>query len=84
MARTTLASQASTIAALEARLVVAAQVYRDQRNTIRELESKLATRGVIATTSVVTQYRDSRGCLWEKARVGNRAISRMVAGAEHA
>lgn len=81
MARITVASQATQIAALEARLAIATEVFRNQRNTIRELEAKLATRGVIAAAvvPVVTQYRDARGCLWEKTRVGNRATSRPVA-----
>jgi len=39
-------AHATKIAALEARLVVAATVYRDQRAKIAELESALATRGV--------------------------------------
>lgn len=57
MTRQTLASQAAAhaietaalnarIAALEARLVVAATVYRDQRAKIGELEAALNTRGV--------------------------------------
>ena len=57
MTRQTLASQAAAhaieiaalndrIAALEARLVVAATVYRDQRGKIADLESALNTRGV--------------------------------------
>ena len=57
MTRQTLASQAAAhaieiaalndrIAALEARLVVAATVYRDQRAKIGDLEAQLNTRGV--------------------------------------
>ena len=71
------------IAALEARLSVAAQVYRDQRATIRELEAKLATRGVIAhsdyvPTPIVTRFVKADGSVWEKTRVGNRASSCLL------
>ena len=70
------------IAALEARLSVAAQVYRDQRLAIRSLEAKLATRGVIATDHVlapiVTRFTKADGSVWEKTRTGNRAASHQV------
>lgn len=70
------------IAALEARLNVAAQVYRTQRATIRELEAKLATRGVIATqhviTPITTRFTKADGSVWEKTRVGNHATSCLL------
>jgi uncharacterized coiled-coil protein SlyX len=71
------------IAALEARLSVATQVFKDQRATIRELEAKLNTRGVIATATefvapIVTRYTKADGSVWEKTRVGNRAFSHQV------
>jgi len=50
-------------AALEARIVVATSVFKAQRATIHELESKLATRGCIAPTldeSVVGANADAR------------------------
>jgi hypothetical protein len=97
MARITLASQLAAanakIAALEARLVVATTVYRNQRAHIAELESALNTRGCIATpvaqavqpkaipTPTVTTYRDGAGQLWERTRYSaTRSISRPVAG----
>jgi hypothetical protein len=71
------------IAALEARLSVATQVFKDQRATIRELEAKLNTRGVVATATesvapIVTRYTKADGSVWEKTRVGNRASSHQV------
>jgi uncharacterized coiled-coil protein SlyX len=64
------------IAALEARLAVAAQVFRDQRATIRDLQAKLATRGVIAP--ITTRFVKADGSLWEKTRVGNHATSHQI------
>ena len=49
MARTTVASLNTRIAALEARLVVATKVYHDQKERIAELEAALNTRGCIST-----------------------------------
>lgn len=46
MARSTLASLNTRIAALEARLAVATAVYRDQKSHIADLEAALNTRGV--------------------------------------
>lgn len=74
------------IAALEARIVVAAEVYRAQKARIGELEAALNTRGVKsvpAVQPVVTTYTDHCGRLWEKTRVGNRATSRLVAQIAH-
>lgn len=74
------------IAALEARLSVAKDVYMDQKARIAELEAALNTRGVKAAPAapsakpapVVTQYTDHCGRVWEKTRVGNRATARLV------
>jgi len=70
------------VAALEARLVIAAQVYRAQKAHICELESKLNTRGVIATRPaaepVVSRYTKRDGSVWECVRTGNRAVSHQV------
>lgn len=73
------------IAALEARIAIATQVFKDQRATIRELEAKLATRGCVTVRKladrevapelrpIVTRYTKHDGSMWEKTRVGNRA-----------
>jgi hypothetical protein len=71
------------IAALEARIVVATQVFKDQRAHIRELEAKLNTRGCIAPVDmpvpertiapIVTRFTKHDGSVWEKTRVGNMA-----------
>jgi hypothetical protein len=76
------------IAALEARIEVATQVYRNQRAHIAELEAKLNTRGVIATeyvaptqhviTPIVTRFTKHDGSVWEKTRTGNRAVIRQL------
>jgi hypothetical protein len=74
---------ANHTAALEARLGVATQVFKDQRATIRELEAKLNTRGVVASATefvapIVTCYTKADGSVWEKTRVGNRASSHQI------
>lgn len=82
------------IAALEARVAVATEVYRNQRARIAELEAALNTRGVkaapaapvapahtAAPAAVVSHYTDRCGRVWEKTRVGNRATSRLIAEA---
>ncbi len=65
------------IAALEARLEVATQVYRTQRACIGELEAALATRGVkpavVKPQPAVTQFTKADGSVWVKERVGNTA-----------
>ena len=68
------------IAALEARISVAAEVYRNQRARIAELEAALNTRGVKPATvePKVSRYTDRAGRVWEKTRVGNHATSRLV------
>lgn len=69
------------IAALEARIAVATEVYRNQKARIAELEAALNTRGAKAapTQPVVTTYTDRAGRVWEKTRVGSHATSRLVA-----
>jgi len=73
------------IAALEARIAVAKDVYMSQKARIAELEAALNTRGVkpAAPAPVVTHYTDHCGRVWEKVRVGNRATSHLVAEAAH-
>ena len=72
------------IAALEARIAVAKDVYLNQKAHIAELEAALNTRGVEAASAapVVTHYTDRCGRVWEKTRVGNRATSSQVSGME--
>lgn len=76
-------AKSKAVIALEARLDVAAQVYRAQRARIAELEALLNTRGVVATQHViaplVTQFTKADGSVWEKTRTGNRAASRQAA-----
>lgn len=80
------------IAALEARIAVAKDVYLNQRARIAELEAALNTRGVKAAPAapsakpaapVVTHYTDHCGRVWEKTRVGNRATSQLIAQIAH-
>ena len=75
------------LAAAQARLQVAREVYRNQKAHIGNLEAALNTRGekpsVVAkpnraSTPVVSHYTDRAGRVWEKTRVGNRASSRLV------
>lgn len=68
------------IAALEARIAVATEVYRNQKVRIAELEAALNTRGAKPTCAAptVTRYTDRAGRVWEKTRVGNQATSRLV------
>lgn len=68
------------IAALEARIAVATEVYRNQRARIAELEAALNTRGVKSAVvePKVSHYTDHTGRVWEKTRVGNQATSRLV------
>ena len=68
------------IAALEARIAVAKTVYLNQKARIAKLEAALNTRGVkpAAPAPVISHYTDRCGRVWEKARVGNNATSRLV------
>lgn len=79
------------VTALEARLVIAADVYRNQRARIAELEALLATRGHIANTPApkpvkakgehkVARFTKSDGSVWERhSWTGNsRAVIRPV------
>lgn len=79
------------IAALEARITVAKDVYLNQKARIAEIEAALNTRGVKAVPAapsakpaapIVSHYTDRCGRVWEKTRVGNRATSRQVGGME--
>ena len=75
-------AKSKALIAAEARLVVAATVYHNQRARIAELEALLATRGVITTairtvaqpivTPIVTQFQKRDGSVWQSTRVGNR------------
>ncbi len=86
--KTQVAELTTQVAARDARLVVATTVYKDQRNTIRELEAKLNTRGVVATpapvrtehviTPITTRYVDRFGRTFEKTRLGNKAVTREI------
>ena len=67
------------LVALEARIQVAAEVYRNQKARIAELEAQLAARGaqkVIPAKTWTWSRRD--GSVWESTRIGNRTISRRV------
>ena len=76
------------IAALEARLVIARDVYREQKARIAELEAALNTRGAktvaikpqpkAAPQPVVTYFVRRDGTRCEKVRVGNRAVTREM------
>ena len=87
MARITKQSQIDEllmkVAALEARLTIAGDVYRAQRARIGELEAAINTRGVkpavsIAPQPVVTYFVRRDGVRCEKVRVGNRAVTREM------
>lgn len=79
----TKATLAAKVAALEARLTVAAEVYKNQRALIRTLEARLASPGIKPTlTPIVTRFSDTKGNLWEKTRVGSKATSRIIITAE--
>lgn len=72
------------VAALEARLVVAKQVYASQRARIAELEAVRASHGHIlvaqrpAPEPKVTQFTKRDGSRWESVRVGNQTRTRML------
>lgn len=75
----------SKVAALEARIVVATEVYRNQRARIEQLEAQLNARGAAKTIPVtikaqpvVTRWTRADGAVMEKTRVGNMATSRVV------
>ena len=82
MSRTTLASQAAAhaacVAALEARISIGTELCRSFKRSIVELESKLATRGHIATApvvpAVITTYVDHAGWICRKTRIGTRSV----------
>lgn len=70
------------IAALKARLVVAAEVYRNQRARINELEAGLNTRGVkpiaVKPQPVVTTFTRRDGTVCRKVRTGNTARIEVI------
>lgn len=73
-------------AALQARLALAAEVYRNQRAQIGELEAQLNTRGVKVVAikpqpaaPVITRFVRRDGVTCERTRYGNRSIVREVA-----
>lgn len=77
----------AALAAAQARIQVACEVYRNQRAHIGNLEAALNTRGEkpsvaaksgCAITPVVSRYTDRAGRVWEKTRIGGRASSRLV------
>jgi hypothetical protein len=79
-----IAAEAALVAA-NARIAVAAEVYRNQRARIAELEAALNTRGAKSTcvAPTVSHYTDRAGRVWEKTRVGNHATSRIVETVSH-
>lgn len=86
-ANTRIAELEAALAARDARIAVATTVFKDQRALIRTLEAKLNTRGVVATTAprtehtiapIVTRFTKGDGTVWEKTRIGNRAVSREI------
>lgn len=80
------------VTALEARIVVATDVFKSQRARIAELEALLATRGCIATapaptkaapTHKVTRFAKADGSIWERHQwAGNsRSVIRPAVSA---
>lgn len=90
MARKTLASLEARIAelegrnaALEARLTLAREVYRDQKARIGELEAALNARGAQKVVRepaapVITRFVRRDGVTCERVRTGNRAVIREL------
>jgi hypothetical protein len=83
--KTRIAELETQVATRDARLVVATTVFKDQRSHIRELEAKLNTRGVVATTPaariiapIITRYTDRFGRTFEKTRISNKAVTREI------
>lgn len=75
---------AAKVAALEARLVLAANVYREQRARIAELEAQLARPDRAALTRtpaepVRTTFTGRDGVQYERVRTGTRAVARPIA-----
>lgn len=71
----------SKVAALEARLALATEVYRNQKARIAELEAQLAARGaqkVIPAEAKTWTWQKRDGSVWESTRIGNRTTSRCV------
>jgi IS5 family transposase len=85
MARITIASLQTKNAALEARLVIARDVYRAQKARIAELEAALATRGVkpavVAQPKAevkVSYFTKADGTVWQRTQCGSRAVVRRA------
>ena len=74
-----LAAANARVAALEARITVATEVYRNQRARIAELDSQVAAGPIAATT---WQYARRDGSVWQAARNGNRVTSWQCPQAE--
>ena len=86
MARTTLASLETKIAALEARLALAAECYRNQKQQIAALEAQLAARGAAKVIprpaeSKTWTWQKRDGSVWESTRTGTQVRSRCVQAA---
>ena len=85
MARVTVKALEARVAALEARLSVAVQVYRDQRARIHELEAALNARGVKPACPErlehrITEFTRRDGSRWVKEVIApGRAIIRPAA-----
>lgn len=69
------------VAALEARLAIAAEVYRNQKARIAELESALATRGAKPVETKTWQWQKRDGSVWESVKTGTQVRSRCVQAA---
>ena len=76
------------VTALEARLAIAATVYREQRAKIAEQDALLATRGCIATVAPAHpakpetrtwKWMDRQGVEHISTRTGNRTVTRLAA-----
>lgn len=66
---------AARVAALEARLAVATEVYRNQRAQIADLQSQLAARGAakVIPQERVTEFAKRDGSRWIKTQCGSTA-----------
>jgi hypothetical protein len=79
-------AKSKALIAAEARLVIAADVYRAQKARIAELEALLATRGCIATpaapkapVSKTWRWENRDGHTCESTRTGSRTVTRVLA-----
>ena len=67
------------IAALEARLELAREVYRNQRAEIAELTARLSARGAKKVVPTSWQWVKRDGTQMVSVRTGNKTVSRPVA-----